>query len=535
MPPRKRVLPNKERSVPPEPALAAAFKFLTIGIVVLAGAWLLYFGLATLVMPHPIEYREGAAQVVTQLLLAGRNPFVIENQPLGMTNYGIVFSLAVWPLAALFGNTLLVHRLITLLFLALSAGVVARTAFVSSRQAALSLAGAGLVAAALATRGGLGGYPSTMGAFFFLAAVAVPYVRRFDRLGLLLSGTASLLALYSKPYFVLGFGIVAGYVFLFVSKRAGLTYALGFAVTAALSALIVSAIMPLYFYDTVFSNLAHTVETDPAHLLIQLRQLAIEFLPLLAAVLILLVAAVATWRRRAVRVGRVMGWADLLVPARPVFAGRVNYFAWASGCALLAFILVLGPHPENYMNYTYQLLVPMFVLWVLADLRAGPTLTHVVASLLLINLVVFTAGRLAPADLQQSAQSARAWDVLHSYAEGCERPWNSPAVVPEMIQRGLWPVDSGHTEYFFDAQPYPGMTWFGPGHEVIADLGDRYLDSLRASVAHQDFDCIMLARHSAWPRNLPLDRGRYMLGDSVVIEMPQTDQTWQMDVWVPAP
>jgi len=52
-------------------------------------------------------------------------------------------------------------------------------------------------------------------------------------------------------------------------------------------------------------------------------------------------------------------------------------------------------------------------------------------------------------------------------------------------------------------------------------------------VAHQEFDCIMLARYSGWPRDLPLERGNYQLTDSMVVAMPQTDQTWQMDIWVP--
>jgi hypothetical protein len=127
----------------------------------------------TLLMPYPIEYREGAAQVVTQLLLRGENPFAPANQPLGMTNYGIVFSLAVWPLAALFGNTLLVHRLLTVLFLVLSAYLVARTALGANQQIALSVAGAELAAAALATRGGLGGYPP-MGIFIAPSRLCAP-------------------------------------------------------------------------------------------------------------------------------------------------------------------------------------------------------------------------------------------------------------------------------------------------------------------------------------------------------------------------
>jgi len=82
-----------------QPRLNTALRIITFGAALAAGAWLLYFMAVTLVMPYPIEYREGAAQVLTQLLLAGQNPFAPQNQPLGMTNYGIVFSLAVWPLA----------------------------------------------------------------------------------------------------------------------------------------------------------------------------------------------------------------------------------------------------------------------------------------------------------------------------------------------------------------------------------------------------------------------------------------------------
>jgi hypothetical protein len=512
----------------------AVLRYLTIAVALVAGAWLLFFAAVTLVIPHPIEYREGAAQVVTQLLLAGRNPFTPENQPLGMTNYGFMFSLVAWPLAALFGNTLLVHRAITMLFLVLGAYVIARTAVASNRQVALGLVGAELVTAALAARGGLGGYPGAMGTYLFLVAVTAPHLRNFDRQGLVLSGVASLLALYTKAYFILGAGIVAAYTFLFISKKAGVIYALCVGAAVALSALLVRTVLPLYFYDTVFSNLAHTVERDPAHLARQLRQLATELLPLIVAGLVMILADLSAWHRRVGGANQILIWRDLLVPPRPVFAARMDYFAWASLCALLAFVLILGPHPENYMNYCYQLLVPLFVLWLLANMRPLRTLTRLVTPLILANLILFCLTRLPPDQLQQSTESARAWDVLQSYADRCNRPWNSPTIVPELIRRGLWPIDSGHTEYFFGAQPYPGMAWFGASHELVADLGTTYLNTLRASVVHQDFDCIVLARHSAWPRNLPLERGGYQLADSVVIAMPQTDQTWQMDIWVPA-
>jgi len=502
------------------------------GLALLAGAWLLYFAFTTMVMPDQMEYREGAAQVVTQLLLEGRNPFALANQPLGMTNYGILFSLAAWPFAIVLGNTLVLHRAITVVFLLLSALVVARTAFLVSKQVLLSLSVGILAAVALATRGGLGAYPSSMGAFFFLAATTAPQVRGFDGRGLLLSGILCVLALYSKPYYVLGSAIVAGYLFLFVSKKSGLLYGIGLGAAVGVSALLVRQAMPMYFYDTVFSNLAHTAEPDPAHAMRQLRQFVIEFLPILAAGLVLVLLRWTLSRREARARPRLMAGIDLRAPGKPMFAFPIHYFAWASLCTLAAFLIILGPHPENYMNYLYQLLLPMLLLWLAQVLRGQRgSLFAIANALVLLNLTVFSLMRLAPADLQQSPESRAAWASLYRQLDACDVPLNSSTTAAYLIEQGKWPIDSGHTEYFFGAQPYPGMSWLGPEADAVDKIGTDFLRDLRAAVAHGDFDCIMLARHAAWPRNLPLDRGGYALTDSVVVSMPQTDQTWQIDIW----
>jgi hypothetical protein len=110
-------------------------------------------------------------------------------------------------------------------------------------------------------------------------------------------------------------------------------------------------------------------------------------------------------------------------------------------------------------------------------------------------------------DLRTPAESREAWTLIYRHLDACENPLNSPTSAAYRIQHDTWPIDSGHTEYFFGAQPYPGMSWFGPEPEVIHAAGTGCLRDLRAAVAHGDFDCIMLARHSAWPRNLPLERG----------------------------
>ena len=51
--------------------------------------WSVYFSVVTIFIPYQIEFREGTALVLTKILMGGGNPFSFENQPLGMTNYGL--------------------------------------------------------------------------------------------------------------------------------------------------------------------------------------------------------------------------------------------------------------------------------------------------------------------------------------------------------------------------------------------------------------------------------------------------------------
>jgi hypothetical protein len=506
-----------------------------LGVALIVGAWMLYFAGVTLVWPYPLEYREGASQVLTQLLLAGKNPFALENQPLGMTNYGIGFNLMVWPLAALFGNTLLIHRLVTLVFILLASFLVLRTASASVKDPILPIVCAELVAAALATRAGLGALPGAMGTFLFLLGILLPLLRGFDRWGLFLSGLAILLAFYTKPYFLLGFGVVASYLFLFVSKKKGLIYIVSFGAAALLSVLIVRAIFPLYFFDTVFSNLAQTAENQAAHLYRQLKQLGVEFFPALIAALVVVVAGIAGRQHPAAARVPVLPRENLRVFDRPLFSGNPDYLACASICSLLAFVLILGPNPETYMNYSYQLIAPPGLLWLSRKIWSQGRIALILTPFLVVNLVWFCWLRLGPILLRDTLQSASAWEQLYATADRCQRTLNSPLLASEMIRLGQWPVDSGQTQYYFSMQEFPGMRFLGPSYAVIAQNGERYLDALRSSVAHREFDCIITARFSGWPRNLPLDRGPYELGGAVKILMPQAEQNWRMDLWVPAP
>ena len=161
--------------------------------------WSVYFSVTTIFIPHQIEFREGTALVLTKILMGGGNPFSFENQPLGMTNYGIGYNLVVLPFAVLLGNTLVVHRAVTFVFVLLSCSVVFLSLNKSSNEPALALVGSAFVMIGLIANGGIGAFPSAMGTFLFSTALLVPFVRSFDRAGLITSLLVSLVSFYTKP------------------------------------------------------------------------------------------------------------------------------------------------------------------------------------------------------------------------------------------------------------------------------------------------------------------------------------------------
>jgi hypothetical protein len=129
--------------------------------------WSVYFSVVTIMIPYQIELREGTALVLTKILLSGGNPFSFDNLPLGMTNYGLGYNLAVLPFAALFGNTLVVHRAVTFAFILLAASIVFLSLNKSARDPALALTCSAFLMTGLITNGGIGAFPSAMGAFLF--------------------------------------------------------------------------------------------------------------------------------------------------------------------------------------------------------------------------------------------------------------------------------------------------------------------------------------------------------------------------------
>ena len=438
----------------------------------------MYFIFTTITIPYPIEYREGVAQVMTQIMLKGGNPFSLEYQPLGMNNYGIVYNLVVYPFAVLFGNTLAVYRVVTFFFLLFIFLLTLKIIFKENNDLYFALAGSTIIVIALSGRGGLGAFPSAMGTFLFLAAVLIPFNCSFDPAGLLISALLSVLAYYTKPYFMLSFGIVASYLFLFVSKKRSLLYAAAFAFMFAIFYLIAWHFFQFYFLDTFLDNV-FLATGALRHTYIQLVELVDEFYPVI--ILVMMVIFLDMIRGKSERpFKKTLLQFNILIFDQSLVSTPLNYFAYFLICSTLTFIFVLGPHGGAYMTYSYQIVIPPLCIWLFQKLNHPTRLELISIPLILFNIILLSTTLLNPLFLNQKVSLK--WAKLYSYVDNSTRILNSPVIASAMIDHGMLPVDSGQTGFFYTIGPYPQNRFLGPDYSMVESDGQGYIESIDNSL-----------------------------------------------------
>ncbi len=512
------------------------FKKLSLAkILLFSGAlisilWSVYFAVVTISMPYQIEFREGTAQVLTQLLLNRSNPFALENQPLAMNNYGLGYNLAVLPFAILFGNTLQVYRSVTFAFILLTVLTSFLAVYKVKRDPFLGLACGAFVMIGLMGYGGIGAFPSAMGTFLFLLAVLILFFRSFDYPGLVLSSLLSILAFYTKPYFLLAFGIVASYLFLFISKKKGAMFSLLFMFLFAVSFIVVRKFFPLYFIDTVAGNVSNT-HLSIDHLFSQLAQLFLYFYHLVILSLAMLGLDYFRKRKKG-EVGQIKKIIiNFFVWNRPLIEYSVNYFLYFGICSFLAFAIILGPHTGDYLNFAYQLVVPSFCAWFFQKYNPGKKTGIIFALLVVFNLYIWESVQLNPQMLDQ--RNSKAWAELYSYIKPTTSILNSPVVTANLVEAGMAPLDSGQTQYFFDVKRYPDNRLIGPPYDTFKSNGVEYVKLINDSIEKQKFDLVLTTAEKVPFIHLQILHANYSQFKEIIVDMPQTNEQWTVAIWKP--
>ena len=496
---------NKKSTIPNTTRVTSWFNRIFVAGLLFFIIWLLVYAWNVIVTYGPVGYREGANMLLTEYILKGRNPFVLMNQPLMNTNKGAFYNLLVVPFAAIFGNTLALHRVISIVFILLSCGLVIWCLRNFKINWPVSIAGGALVFAGLLFYVGPTARADGLGTFLYLVSGLIPYMRKFDRQSLLISATAGILAFFTKPYFILSFGIVAFYIFLFLSKKKALVLMIGTSLVLLAAAVMVRRFFPCYFLNTILNNASN----EASHVDFLLKQLAVfagVFAPLLL----------------------IFFLTNPICLEKPFLSMPFDYFGFFFFCAFDA-ILLLGQNTGNYMVYLFQLMAPPLVILALKNLKPRVSFRALVTlPLLLINLYLLSFHMLYP----NTPPPAEQWSEVNQLLAESKKVLNSPILVPEMIRLGLQPIDSGSTEYYYRTQPYDGNL-IAPLYSATKMRGDDYLYEIENNIRTKGFDKIIITRGYSPFVELDLLQQFYTHVKDFHIEMPQSRESWDLEYWEP--
>lgn len=504
-------------------------KFLLILGAFLSISWSVYFMYRTVLIPHQLTTLEGAANVHTWFYLRGMNPFMLENQPIGITLYGFVYNLIVFPFAAMFGNTPAVHRAVNLVFIILSSMVYYTVIYKEKKNHVVALLCSALVMVSLAGIQGLGGisaYPAPTGTFFFIAAVFIPFLFAFDAKSLALSILFTLAGFYVKPYFLLAFGIVASYVFLFVSPKKGLIYGLSFLILLLASILIVKDIFPLYFVGTIWANVYQTTRSLE-HLLFQLNSMLRTFLPLIIISLLAFMAdgIKLNGEKRSYKFN-FSKWNEPLLGYLP------GYIFYAFAVTLLAFVSILGWHTPNPLGYAYQLVAPLFIC-----LSFGVLIPVNRTNLLAGVLIIFTLFRwqssiMSPEYLKEKTPAE--WSRLLGYLDDAKVFIHPPMMVTDVMARGYAPMDSGQTIIFYTIHPYPNTILTDIPYERVRQDGIGFTNSINRRIENHGYDVIIIQKDKSQFFDPWILEQNYDQVDEITVHMNFGGKI-TLQVWKPKP
>jgi hypothetical protein len=260
----------------------------------------------------------------------------------------------------------------------------------------------------------------------------------------------------------------------------------------------------------------------------------VEFYPVVAIAIVAILAHLIP-RNKSVIIFKNDGTLfDLVTLPKPMFCVSMDFFFYTFSVSTIIFTLLLGPHTGAFMTYAYHLMIPPFLLWLSRLIKPHSRLLVFSTPLVLLNLILLTPKFLNPAFLSQ--RESREWAKLYQYAQSATLILNSPILASFMVERGMLPVDSGQTEYFyrFDLYPYSRNILLGPEYRVIKSEGREYKEVIQNSVINANYDMIII-----W-------EGQWLLGyiyedlpkiytriDSILIDMPQTGQVWPAEIWIP--
>ncbi len=502
---------------------------------------LAHYHWASVTFPYSIALREGAMMVSTDALVKGLNPYDMSLQPQFMNEYGIGYPLMVWPLAKIFGTTILVHRIVIAFFILASCVLL----FLVLKKMAIPLllnCWTVLMLYASLT------YPGTStatidagapGTFFFLLTLFVPWFCRYSYKSLIISVVFGILAFYTKLYTFLGVLILISYLFLFVSKIRALFYSLLLMLLLVISIMVVNQLLPAYFDNCFFSevNMAPAwASTERLYSQINMYKDIHHWVLILLGIFFIgyVLKKLISWAQKG-RISKekfnlILSVSSLKDFNQPLIHLRLPLYVFAGLWSAAVIYFSMGRNTGATLWYFFQLLSPFFLIsasWAFSRSQYWPILC---IPFLILNLLALTKTQ----DYTIFKKSELGWPQLAMAIKEHQHILNSPLIAPLMIEQNKEIVDDGQAEYFIlgGRRDY-WMKGRLKEDERVFDQMMMYFVKIRSMVQNKQFDLIILQ-----PTLLPLGvaddiNKNYKYEGTLSLYTPQDHRSYQVTFWKP--
>jgi len=420
-------------------------------------------------LSEPLTLRESSFVIDTRAYLDphAARPYTLESIPQYANLYGLGYLWGAAPFAAFLpfsahANLRLANAFyLGLLLFVLGLGSKAGTLF-------QRLFGLVLVYALFVGSPSVAASPDILGCLFYTLACVIIVRCNYKPGALFLSILLAFLAFLTKPYFVLVAGSIGSYLFLFRSKKVGLTYALGVIALFAPGLWLVHSRYPYYFFETFTIHEAATARS----LDWGLRQWG-EFILLVPVPCGVCAWTIAGQLRKGCRTARIQRAFD-----KPLFSGSfsINPYDWGAVAAIAALGGLLSWHTGAYLIYFWHLLLPLLALGIMNRPAANPIWPCLNISLLLLYCPSVP-----------SAEASADWVALGKLAALHPDGYVDPYFESLLPPGSPVPADNAQSEYII-------MMSYACGSPALrARCADCYY-GLEKEIRERRFDSLFLVR-----------------------------------------
>ncbi|MFT5170105.1 MAG: hypothetical protein ACI8Q2_000723, partial [Candidatus Omnitrophota bacterium] len=368
--------------------------------------------------------------------------------------------------------------------------------------------------------------PHSMGEFLFLLSIFIPIWYKFSYRSLSCALIVSLLAFYTKAYFVIGFPLLAIYLFLFRSKLKGVIAGTSFLIILILSSWIVFNIYDCYFTNAFFTHM-NIAQNSDEHAPNQFK----AYIPITKELLIILFSVLLINLKllsKTIKKNKPNLSFSFLKMNTPLINLPVDFISFMLISTTLLVYFKLGRASGSWLAYLFQLISPFIILTIIKLIEKTPKTYYIWIGLILWHITFLSTTRFP--DLNNSISN---WDKIEKRIEPFNDVFNTPAVVSILLDQNKEFYDNGFTEFsrngivrksIFRGKLHNDMDVLYENIKFDKQLSDKFKE--------KKFDLLVITEN--WAPLVPANITKYYKYiDSIQAPMPHSNQTWKVTFWLP--